>query len=379
MWGRWRRLTHPHASPLPAAADIPSHLAKEASVYGIARPSATACTIWYSGSSFSGPASLSNEQKTQSIKMIAAKADLPYTTVLHRLNAGKTIEEAIQKERASERPIIIENKRYSSIVDAARVYGIAAKRIAWRIDNGWSPEEAVGLRKRATKKQPSRRGKEITIQEQKFESIAAAAKAFQVSRALLNSRLSKGLTPEQALELEPFPSWFTPGRGQAARARGEARLRKDKETGFRTCGRCKQEKPLSEFNQSKGSSLSYRCKACTALALIRCRYGISDDDFHALRKEQNGKCAICDCDLGLGDKTVSRRQTVAVDHCHKTGAVRGLLCNCCNSGLGSLGDSVKRLKRAIQYLERASQGSPALVARYGTAGTGRTPASPSLT
>ena len=38
MWGRWRRLTHPHASPLPAAADIPSHLAKEPSLYGLVDP-----------------------------------------------------------------------------------------------------------------------------------------------------------------------------------------------------------------------------------------------------------------------------------------------------------------------------------------------------
>lgn len=307
------------------------------------------------------------EQKATSVKKIAAEAGLPYTTVLHRLNAGKTVEQATRQNRASERSIVVQDKHYNSIADAARAYGIETRRIAWRIDNGWSPEEAVGIVKRVAPKRSDRKGRKITVQKREFQSVAAAAKAFQVSRALLASRLDKGLTPEQALELEPFPSWFTPGKGQAARAKGEARLRQEQETGLRKCGRCKQEKPLSEFNQAKGTTLSYRCKACTALALIRCRYGISDDDFHALRMEQNGRCAICDCDLGLSEATVSRRQTVAVDHCHKTGAVRGLLCNCCNAGLGSLGDSIDRLQRAIQYLEKASQGLPVLAARYGTA------------
>lgn len=57
-------------------------------------------------------------------------------------------------------------------------------------------------------------------------------------------------------------------------------------------------------------------------------------------------CAICklppDADRSL-----------AIDHCHKTGMLRGLLCHHCNLGLGSFKDEVTRLRRAITYLETA--------------------------
>ena len=61
------------------------------------------------------------------------------------------------------------------------------------------------------------------------------------------------------------------------------------------------------------------------------RYGITADERDAMEKKQQGLCAIC----GWPSKT-SRR--LAVDHNHKTGKVRALLCNSCNTGLGYLED-----------------------------------------
>jgi len=62
--------------------------------------------------------------------------------------------------------------------------------------------------------------------------------------------------------------------------------------------------------------------------------------------QQDGKCAIC------GTKSTGKRKSFHVDHCHKTGVVRGLLCGNCNSGIGNLRDDVELLKKSIQYLER---------------------------
>ncbi len=77
----------------------------------------------------------------------------------------------------------------------------------------------------------------------------------------------------------------------------------------------------------------------------RRRYGITSDDYDRMRDEQGGVCAICrrECSTGM---------RLAVDHCHATKRVRGLLCNACNLSLGKMGDDPTRLRAAADYLER---------------------------
>lgn len=80
---------------------------------------------------------------------------------------------------------------------------------------------------------------------------------------------------------------------------------------------------------------------------LRRQYGISEDEYKSRLKEQRGRCNIC----GSKDQRGRSGSTYfQVDHDHKTGAVRGLLCAPCNSGLGSFGDDIKRLEKAIEYL-----------------------------
>lgn len=80
---------------------------------------------------------------------------------------------------------------------------------------------------------------------------------------------------------------------------------------------------------------------------IKRAYSISVDDYKKLYEDQNGKCAICGNKSNLG-----RKEKLCVDHNHKTNKVRGLLCDLCNKGIGSLKDDIKNVKAALTYLEK---------------------------
>lgn len=81
---------------------------------------------------------------------------------------------------------------------------------------------------------------------------------------------------------------------------------------------------------------------------LRKRYGIEIDEFFEILKSQNGGCAICGKKRAFKNKTT---KSLHVDHCHRTGVVRGVLCNSCNWALGHFGDSKDGLLLAIKYLD----------------------------
>lgn len=108
--------------------------------------------------------------------------------------------------------------------------------------------------------------------------------------------------------------------------------------------------------QPKAPSHLYCSQPCADKAIERRylerNYGISLDEYLAFYEKQNGLCAICQQE---GFKMHPNQKTnIVVDHCHKTGAVRGLLCHNCNRALGLLQDSKEYLERAIGYLEGAT-------------------------
>lgn len=88
------------------------------------------------------------------------------------------------------------------------------------------------------------------------------------------------------------------------------------------------------------------------------RYGLTEESYRALIVSQNERCAICDVqftyDRQLDAKLRMKPKSTSpcVDHCHKTGVVRGILCMSCNHGLGLYEDDSARLRRAADYLER---------------------------
>ncbi len=77
------------------------------------------------------------------------------------------------------------------------------------------------------------------------------------------------------------------------------------------------------------------------------RFGVTHTEYENMLKSQNGACAICKkFRLNKGKKHM------AIDHCHKTGKVRGVLCHICNRGLGMFDDSQDLLTQAIEYLAK---------------------------
>jgi len=73
---------------------------------------------------------------------------------------------------------------------------------------------------------------------------------------------------------------------------------------------------------------------------LRNTYGLTVEEFHAARKKQQDRCAVC-----------RRKAQLCVDHCHDSKKFRGLLCRKCNVGLGMFHEDWKLLIHAANYLK----------------------------
>lgn len=92
---------------------------------------------------------------------------------------------------------------------------------------------------------------------------------------------------------------------------------------------------------------------CTRKGSLKYNYGITLDEYNLILLKQDNKCSICKQPETQIDKRYNRIRSLAVDHDHVSGDIRGLLCGNCNKGLGHFKDNIKYLKSAIEYLEKA--------------------------
>ena len=113
------------------------------------------------------------------------------------------------------------------------------------------------------------------------------------------------------------------------------------------CKSCTLILPLSAFGKHKGRKLGLAdsCKQCRNQAILLKRHKITQEQKDSMLLEQNFCCAIC------GVHQDDCWSILAVDHCHKTGKIRGLLCAHCNHGLGNFKDNIEIIKNAIKYLK----------------------------
>ena len=134
---------------------------------------------------------------------------------------------------------------------------------------------------------------------------------------------------------------------------------------LKTCSTCGEKKDIESFppNRKNKDGKNFKCRECYNLYMRNWyiknkekhkkrvyssryainrraeKYGLTVEEINNLTKKYDGKCWLCRDKPGT-----------SIDHCHKTGKVRGVLCFDCNTGLGKLGDDVEGLQRAIKYL-----------------------------
>ena len=137
---------------------------------------------------------------------------------------------------------------------------------------------------------------------------------------------------------------------------------------LKICRDCSEAKPATEYHAKARSSdgLQPRCKDCNNAQSKRWRerypqrhkraqrrvslrslYGLSIDEYESMNSAQGGLCAAC-------GNPCRRGGHLAVDHCHKTGRIRSLLCSGCNVALGYMQENPIAIRKLAAYIESQS-------------------------
>lgn len=133
------------------------------------------------------------------------------------------------------------------------------------------------------------------------------------------------------------------------------------DSGFLRCSDCGGIMTLDKFNSQPSGFANKKpyCKNCQKIRRKKVvesesqkerwnrsrrlkKYGLTFEQYEAVMLKQNNKCKICGTEVDM--------TTVAIDHCHSNGHIRGFLCGTCNSGLGFFKDNTDYLRTAIEYL-----------------------------
>jgi len=113
------------------------------------------------------------------------------------------------------------------------------------------------------------------------------------------------------------------------------------------CTRCGETKKIDSFYKEKRNrdGRMSHCIECFGLKQTnthrQSKYGITTADYKAMVEAQGGRCKVCDQEAKL-----------VIDHCHRGGQVRALLCDRCNRLLGIADDSQDLLVRAVEFLKQ---------------------------
>lgn len=115
-----------------------------------------------------------------------------------------------------------------------------------------------------------------------------------------------------------------------------------RQNGLRWCFRCRTWGPVEQFciDKSRLGGRASSCKPCMSDASTASRYGISLGELRTFRLQHGNRCGIC----------ARSSPPLYIDHNHKTGALRGLLCPGCNTAIGQFDESPALFAAALRYL-----------------------------
>jgi hypothetical protein len=124
-----------------------------------------------------------------------------------------------------------------------------------------------------------------------------------------------------------------------------ARTARDPEANRARARRWKRENPERASAKQREYLDSGQKQIWDRQSYLKRKYGITIADYDRMFEQQGGVCAIC-------NEPRPEERTLHVDHDHKTGVIRGLLCFRCNNALGDLREEVELFQRAADYLDR---------------------------
>lgn len=175
-----------------------------------------------------------------------------------------------------------------------------------------------------------------------------------MARVGISKRWSQSLTEEQK---QAFRDRAT-ARRRAAGVKPRTRYKSDAErkAARRAQNRINKKKCIARSPERKARILEYNREYNKAAVQsgqnrvwrLKTLFNLTVEDYDRMVAAQENHCAICPA---IHEDVKGKR--LAVDHDHKTGKIRGLLCRACNNALGLLNDDTERMRNAIGYLDRS--------------------------
>lgn len=162
---------------------------------------------------------------------------------------------------------------------------------------------------------------------------ADAIECAIVGGGCVKEKSCDGLTSTTGL---PFKARASKSRGTCKQCGGKVT-----KSGAELCAPCRYKS--KRIHDDKGDA--------QRLHQLKRKYGMTLEEFDGWWIVFKGKCGVCGCGMRMPLKQRGQPlDVVAIDHDHKTGLVRGLLCNACNKGIGLFKDNPELLRSAAKWV-----------------------------